>query len=179
MSELLGKSLDDYISETRLAGRSRHIRRREDGDRPSGDYRGQERGGGYNRRGYAPRGRYKKFRGSGRGEDSRGQRRRRSQDEGEPEHPEEKEGDVGERSPRARSRGNNGCRLIVKHVKNSVTTEDLKELFSLIGKVKFCKILPDKFGTKAPNYAIVEYEDGKDAEKAIKEYNGKSYLSSF
>ncbi|MFA5479229.1 MAG: RNA-binding protein [Candidatus Muiribacteriota bacterium] len=59
-------------------------------------------------------------------------------------------------------------KIYVGNLKYEVTNKDLREVFSPFGEVK------SVFKIEGKNFAFVEMADGDQAEKAVKELNGKS-----
>jgi RNA recognition motif-containing protein len=64
-------------------------------------------------------------------------------------------------------------RLFVGSLAYSVTTAQVEELFATIGKVSTVNLITDKFSGQSKGFAFVEYVSDEDADKAIKELNGK------
>lgn len=67
----------------------------------------------------------------------------------------------------------NNKRLFIGNLPWSVTEEQLQDMFAAIGNLVSCKLIMDKYSGKSKGFAFVEYDDEKDAEKAIKELNEK------
>ncbi len=64
-------------------------------------------------------------------------------------------------------------RIFVGNIPYSASDEDLKKLFEDIGKVESASIITDKFSQKSKGFGFVEMASDEEAEKAIKELNGK------
>lgn len=64
-------------------------------------------------------------------------------------------------------------RLFVGSLSYDVTQPQLEELFSGIGKVESVTLITDKFSGQSKGFGFVEYGSDEEAEKAIKELNGK------
>jgi RNA recognition motif-containing protein len=62
-------------------------------------------------------------------------------------------------------------RLFVGGLSYSVTSEELQEMFAKIGKVVSANVITDKYSGRSKGFGFVEFEDDKDADKAIKEMN--------
>ena len=64
-------------------------------------------------------------------------------------------------------------KLYVGNLSYNTTSAQLEELFGAIGKVATCSLITDKFSGTSKGFAFVEMETEDDAQKAIKELNGK------
>jgi len=62
--------------------------------------------------------------------------------------------------------------LYVGNLSNEVTEEDLKANFSEVGKVVSVTIIKDKYTGLTRGFGFVEMEAEKDAQEAIKKFNG-------
>jgi len=69
-----------------------------------------------------------------------------------------------------------GKKLYVGNIAYKATDEDLKELFSKIGEVESVKIITDAFTGKVKGFGFIEMVSEKDAQKAIEELNGKTFM---
>lgn len=65
-----------------------------------------------------------------------------------------------------------GSNLFVKNISNSVSIQNLIDLFSIYGEVKNVKIIKDR------RFAFVEMSRQMDAENAIKSLNGTEFEGS-
>ncbi|CAG8589088.1 10471_t:CDS:2, partial [Dentiscutata heterogama] len=74
---------------------------------------------------------------------------------------------------RTSSNSNNNAKLIVENLFYEVTEDDLEELFSECGSVKKVILHYDRAGRSTGN-AEVTFEDPKDAETALRKYNGQT-----
>ncbi len=66
--------------------------------------------------------------------------------------------------------------LYVGNLATEVTEEDLKANFSEVGKVVSVNIIKDKYTGVSRGFGFVEMETEKDAEEAIKKFNGGQLL---
>jgi len=62
--------------------------------------------------------------------------------------------------------------LYIGNLANEVTEEDLKANFSEVGKVVSVAIIKDKYTGMTRGFGFVEMETEKDAQEAIKKFNG-------
>ena len=62
--------------------------------------------------------------------------------------------------------------LFVGNLANEVTDEDLRVNFSEAGKVITVNIIKDKYNGLSKGFGFVEMESEKDAQEAIKMFNG-------
>lgn len=65
-------------------------------------------------------------------------------------------------------------KLYVGNLPYSVTKEDLKEMFSEYGSVSETFLIEDRAAGRSKGFGFVEMEDDSEADKAIKEMDGKS-----
>jgi len=66
--------------------------------------------------------------------------------------------------------------LYIGNLPYEVTEEDLKTNFSEVGKVLSVNIIKDKYTGLSRGFGFVEMETEKDAEEAIKKFNGGQLL---
>lgn len=66
--------------------------------------------------------------------------------------------------------------LYIGNLPYEVTEEDLKTNFSEVGKVLSCNIIKDKYTGLSRGFGFVEMETEKEAEEAIKKFNGGQLL---
>lgn len=66
--------------------------------------------------------------------------------------------------------------LYIGNLPYEVTEEDLKTNFSEVGKVLSVNIIKDKYTGLSRGFGFVEMENEKDAEEAIKKFNGGQLL---
>jgi cold-inducible RNA-binding protein len=66
--------------------------------------------------------------------------------------------------------------LYIGNLPYEVTEEDLKSNFSEVGKVHSVNIIKDKYTGLSRGFGFVEMETEKDAEEAIKKFNGGQLL---
>jgi RNA recognition motif-containing protein len=62
--------------------------------------------------------------------------------------------------------------LYIGNLSNEVTEEDLRANFSEVGKVVSVSIIKDKYTGLTRGFGFVEMETEKDAQEAIKKFNG-------
>lgn len=62
-------------------------------------------------------------------------------------------------------------KLFVGNLSYSVTEDQLRELFSKVGKVVSCSLVKDKFSNQSRGFAFVEMSSDKEAQDAIGEYH--------
>ena len=77
-------------------------------------------------------------------------------------------GNPGPQNPESKAKTN----LIVNYLPHTMTEEDVKNLFSAVGRVQSCKLIKDKLSQTSLGYAFVNYFTADDAEKAIQNLNG-------
>jgi RNA recognition motif-containing protein len=65
-----------------------------------------------------------------------------------------------------------GKNLYIGNLSNEVTEEDLKANFSEVGAVLSVAIIKDKYTGLTRGFGFVEMETEKDAQEAIKKFNG-------
>jgi len=64
-------------------------------------------------------------------------------------------------------------KLFVGNLPYSVTDEQMNEMFKAIGEVSSANVVTDKFSGRSRGFGFVEMTQDADAEKAVKELNGK------
>ncbi len=62
--------------------------------------------------------------------------------------------------------------LIVNYLPQTMSEEEVRNLFSQIGPILSCKLIKDKNTSLSLGYAFVNYAETEDAEKAIQQLNG-------
>jgi cold-inducible RNA-binding protein len=62
-------------------------------------------------------------------------------------------------------------KLYVGNLAYSVTSTDLEELFSQVGKVESAVVISDKFSGQSKGFGFVEMADSSEAAKAIGQFN--------
>ena len=77
-------------------------------------------------------------------------------------------GNPGPQNPESKAKTN----LIVNYLPHSMSEEDVKNLFSAVGRVQSCKLIKDKLSQSSLGYAFVNFFTAEDAEKAIQNLNG-------
>lgn len=77
-------------------------------------------------------------------------------------------GNPGPQNPESKAQTN----LIVNYLPQTMSEDDVKNLFSSIGPVQSCKLIKDKSTQVSLGYAFVNYHSPGDAEKAIQNLNG-------
>eukprot|EP01017_Pseudomicrothorax_dubius_P047439 TRINITY_DN852_c0_g1_i4.p1 TRINITY_DN852_c0_g1~~TRINITY_DN852_c0_g1_i4.p1 ORF type:complete len:168 (-),score=46.30 TRINITY_DN852_c0_g1_i4:268-771(-) len=159
MSDLATKSLDDYIKDNKISMKSKQISKERDRGRPS-----------------RPSGR----RPYGRGENSNFHERKsfHSYNNSDRRRPHHRQGGParsepwGERRDFTKRLGNPKAKVVINGLHHEVNEEELKTMFSEVGKVKDVKIVWDKY-ERSTGKAYVEFVDSETARKAIEEYNGE------
>jgi RNA recognition motif-containing protein len=63
--------------------------------------------------------------------------------------------------------------LFVGGLPYKVTDDELRELFEAVGAVQSAKVIVDKYSNQSKGFGFVEMGSEEDAQKAIKELNGK------
>jgi RNA recognition motif-containing protein len=66
-----------------------------------------------------------------------------------------------------------GRRLYVGNLAWAVTDQDLRELFSEVGKVDNSQVIVDRETNRSRGFGFVEMESDEAAEAAIKKFNGR------
>jgi cold-inducible RNA-binding protein len=67
-------------------------------------------------------------------------------------------------------------RLYVGNLSFNASEEDLKKLFSEAGEVQSVKIVTDVYSGRPRGFGFVEMASPADAEKAISQLNGKTFM---
>jgi cold-inducible RNA-binding protein len=67
-------------------------------------------------------------------------------------------------------------KIYVGNLSYSVSDEDLQGLFEKIGSVASVRILKDEATGRSRGFGFVEMTSDEEAEKAIKELNGKTFM---
>ena len=67
--------------------------------------------------------------------------------------------------------------IYVGNLDFKVNENDLKEIFEEYGEVSSAKIITDKFSGRSKGFGFVDMEDNDEANKAIKELNGATYVN--
>lgn len=62
-------------------------------------------------------------------------------------------------------------RLFVGNLAYSVTTAQLEEAFSKVGKITSLNLITDKYSGQSKGFAFIEMSSDEEADKAIKELN--------
>lgn len=70
-------------------------------------------------------------------------------------------------------RGKMANKLFVGSLAYTATEDQLNELFSTVGKVESAKIITDRESNRSKGFGFVEMSTDEEAQKAIKELNGK------
>ncbi|MDO8486976.1 MAG: RNA-binding protein [Candidatus Curtissbacteria bacterium] len=63
-------------------------------------------------------------------------------------------------------------RLFVGNLAYSVTSAQLEELFSQVGKISSLNLITDKFSGQSKGFAFLEMTTDDEANEAIKKFNG-------
>lgn len=69
-----------------------------------------------------------------------------------------------------------GKKLYVGSISFSATEESLRELFSSIGEVESVKVITDQDTGRSKGFGFVEMSSEEDAQKAIEQLNGKTFM---
>lgn len=64
-------------------------------------------------------------------------------------------------------------KLYVGGLSYSINDNQLRELFEAIGKVESAQVIVDRYSNQSKGFGFVEMSDDDEAQKAIKELNGK------
>ena len=81
-------------------------------------------------------------------------------------------GMAGDQDAVAQSAGSNNAKLYVGNLAYTVRAEDLRELFSQVGKVVDAVIIMDKFKQDwSKGFGFVEFSSPSEAEAAVKQFN--------
>ncbi|OGY24263.1 MAG: RNA-binding protein [Candidatus Woykebacteria bacterium RBG_13_40_15] len=64
-------------------------------------------------------------------------------------------------------------RLFVGSLPYDVTQEELQEMFAAVGTVESATLITDKFSGRSKGFGFVEMSSDEEADKAVKELNGK------
>lgn len=70
-----------------------------------------------------------------------------------------------------------GTKILVKNLKFDILEDDVRELFGTVGEVKKAEIVYDRSG-RSKGIARVWFSRKSDAEKALKQYDGKNLFTS-
>jgi RNA recognition motif-containing protein len=62
-------------------------------------------------------------------------------------------------------------KLFVGGIPYTVTSSQLEEIFSKLGKVVSCDVITDRYSGQSKGFAFVEMENDKEADEAIKKLN--------
>lgn len=62
--------------------------------------------------------------------------------------------------------------LIINYLPQTMTQDEIKDLFSSIGAIESCKLVRDKATGQSLGYGFVNFNRTEDAEKAVKTMNG-------
>ncbi len=66
-------------------------------------------------------------------------------------------------------------KLYIGNLPYSTTDESLKQFFSQAGNVVSANVIMDKFSGRSRGFGFVEMSSEEEAQKAIKELNGKDF----
>ncbi len=67
-------------------------------------------------------------------------------------------------------------KLYVGNLPFGASEEGLKELFAAVGEVQSVKIITDAYSGRSRGFGFVEMATEADAEKAVSQLNGKSFM---
>jgi RNA recognition motif-containing protein len=68
-------------------------------------------------------------------------------------------------------------KILVRNLTRSTTEKEIEELFKKFGTVEKCDLVLDKSTRKSKGFAFVEMPDSKEANKAIKQLDGKKFVN--
>lgn len=68
-------------------------------------------------------------------------------------------------------------KILVRNLTRSIKENEIKELFEKYGSVESCDLVLDKSTRKSKGFAFVEMPTTDEANKAIKELNGKKFVN--
>lgn len=68
-------------------------------------------------------------------------------------------------------------KILVRNLTRSIKENEIKELFEKYGTVENCDLVLDKSTRKSKGFAFVEMPKTDEANKAIKELNGKKFVN--
>ncbi len=68
-----------------------------------------------------------------------------------------------------------GKKLFVGNLANETTEDELQVLFEAVGPVSKCELVIDQYSGRFRGFAFVEMATDEDAEKAIREFDGKEF----
>lgn len=68
--------------------------------------------------------------------------------------------------------GETRTNLIVNYLPQNMTQDDVRRIFSTAGEVESCKLIRDKVSGQSLGYCFVNFYHARNAEQAIKSYNG-------
>src|SRR3989344_3701259 len=66
-----------------------------------------------------------------------------------------------------------GNKIFVGNLSYTVSSDDLKELFSPFGSISEATVISDKFTRRSKGFGFVTFEADDSVEKAVSEMNGK------
>jgi len=68
-------------------------------------------------------------------------------------------------------------KILVRNLTRSITEKEIEELFKGYGTVESCDLVLDKSTRKSKGFAFVEMPNTEEANKAIKQLNGKKFVN--
>lgn len=68
-------------------------------------------------------------------------------------------------------------KILVRNLTRSITEKEIEELFKKYGAVESCDLVLDKSTRKSKGFAFVEMPKIDEANKAIKQLNGKKFVN--
>ena len=68
-------------------------------------------------------------------------------------------------------------KILVRNLTRSITEKEIEELFKGYGTVESCDLVLDKSTRKSKGFAFVEMPNTDEANKAIKQLNGKKFVN--
>ena len=68
-------------------------------------------------------------------------------------------------------------KILVRNLTRSITEKEIQALFEKYGSVETCNLVLDKSTRKSKGFAFVEMPKVDEANKAIKDLNGKKFVN--
>jgi RNA recognition motif-containing protein len=68
-------------------------------------------------------------------------------------------------------------KILVRNLTRSITEKEIEELFKKYGAVESCDLVLDKSTRKSKGFGFVEMPNTDEANKAIKQLNGKKFVN--
>lgn len=68
-------------------------------------------------------------------------------------------------------------KILVRNLTRSITEKEIQALFEKYGSVESCNLVLDKSTRKSKGFAFVEMPKADEANRAIKDLNGKKFVN--